>query len=82
MSDNNIDSIVIWWLLKQRKKRGNGQRKHWVHPFFHDNLNLGAYIVLKELNQDPGLFKLFCRMSTESFSLLVDLVGSQVREKI
>jgi hypothetical protein len=29
------------------------QRKHWVHPFFHDSLNSGADIVSKELNKDP-----------------------------
>jgi hypothetical protein len=27
--------------------------KHWVHSFFCDNLNWGAYVVSKELNQDP-----------------------------
>jgi hypothetical protein len=36
-----------------------GKEKLWVHPFFHDNLNSGAYIVSKELNQDPELFKSF-----------------------
>jgi hypothetical protein len=52
MSNNNIDPVVIWWWLRQCKKRGNGKRKHWVHPFFHDNLNSGAYIVSKELSQN------------------------------
>jgi hypothetical protein len=32
------------------------KRKHWVHPFFRDNTNSGAYIVLRELNQDPDSF--------------------------
>jgi hypothetical protein len=52
-----------------------------VHPFFSDKLNSGAYIVSKELNQDPELFKSFYRMSTKSFSLLVDLVGPEIRRK-
>jgi hypothetical protein len=52
-----------------------------VHPFFRNNLNSDAYIVSKELNQDPEQFKPFYRMSTESFSLLVDLVGPEIRSK-
>jgi hypothetical protein len=35
------------------------KRKHWVHPFFCDNLNSGACIVSKELIQDTELFKSF-----------------------
>jgi hypothetical protein len=81
MSDNNIDPVIIWWWLRRRKNRGNGKRKHCVHSFFRGNLNSGAYIVSKELNQDPELFKSFYRMSTESFSLLVELVGPQVLKK-
>jgi hypothetical protein len=53
---------------------------HWVHPFFLDSLNSGAYIVSEELNQDPELFKLFYRKNIESISLLVDLVVLQVRK--
>jgi hypothetical protein len=52
-----------------------------VHPFFRDNLNSVAYIVSKEFNQDPELFQLFYRISTENFFLLVDLVGPQIRRK-
>jgi hypothetical protein len=52
-----------------------------VHPFFRNNLNLGAYTVSKELNQDPELFQSFYRMRIENFSLLVDLVGPQIRSK-
>jgi hypothetical protein len=55
--------------------------KHWVHPFFRDNRSSGAYIVSKEINQDPELFRSFYRMSIESFSLLVDIIGPQVRKK-
>jgi hypothetical protein len=32
------------------------KRRHWMHPLFRDNLNWGAYIVSKELNQDPDSF--------------------------
>jgi hypothetical protein len=81
MSDNNTDRVTIRRWLRRRKKRGNGKRKHWVHPFFRDNLSSGAYIVSKELNQDPELFKSFYRMSIESFSLLVDIIEPQVRKK-
>jgi hypothetical protein len=77
MSDNNIDPVVIWRWLRRRKKRGNEKRKHWVHPLFSDNLTSSAYIVSKELNQDPELFKSFYRMSIESFPLLVDIIGQQ-----
>jgi hypothetical protein len=65
--------------LRQHKRRRQEIRKHWVHPFFHNNLNSGAYIVSKELNQDPELSKSFYRMSVESFSLLSDLLGPQIR---
>jgi hypothetical protein len=80
MSDN-IDPAIIWWWLRRRKKRRQEKSKHWVNPFFRDNLNSGAYIVSKELNQDPELFKSFYRMSIERFSLLVDLVGPQIRRQ-
>jgi hypothetical protein len=76
MSDNNIDPVMMWWLRVRQEKR-----KHWVHPFFRDNLNSGAYIVSKELDKDPDLFKSFCRMSTERFSLLVELAGPQMRRQ-
>jgi hypothetical protein len=33
--------------------------KHLVQPFFRDNLNSGAYIVLKEFDQDPDSFVLW-----------------------
>jgi hypothetical protein len=39
-----------------RKKRGQRKIKRWMHPFFRDNLSSGAYIVSKELNQDPDSF--------------------------
>jgi hypothetical protein len=52
-----------------------------VHPFFHDNLSSGTYIVSKELDQDPELFKSFYLIITESFSLVVDLAGSEVRKE-
>jgi hypothetical protein len=52
-----------------------------MHPLFRNNLNSGAYIISKDLNQDPELFKSFYGMSIENFSLLVDLVGPQVRRK-
>jgi hypothetical protein len=81
MSDYNTNPVIIWWWLRRRKKRGQEKRKHWVHPFFHDNLNSGAYIITKELNQDLELFKSFYRMSTESYSFLMGFVGFQVRRK-
>jgi hypothetical protein len=83
MSDNNTDPVIIWWWLRRSKRRRQEERKHWVHPFFRDDLNSGAYsyIVSKELNQDPELFQSFYKMSIESFSLFVDLVGPQVRRK-
>jgi hypothetical protein len=62
-------------------RREDRKKKHWVHPFFHDNLNSGAYIVSKELNQDPELLKSFYRMSTERFPLAVDFVGPEIRRK-
>jgi hypothetical protein len=81
MSDNNTDPVLMWRWLRPREKRGQGKREHWVHPFLRDNLSSDASIVSKELNQDPELFKSFYRMNIESFSLLVDLVGPQVRRK-
>jgi hypothetical protein len=49
-----------------------------VHPFFHKNLSSGTYIVLKEVNQDPELLKSFYQISTEGFSLLMDLIRSYI----
>jgi hypothetical protein len=80
ISDNNTDPVIVWW-LRWRKKRGQEERKYWVHLFFRDNLNSGAYIVSKELNQDPELFKSFYRMSTEMFPLTTDFVGPEIRRK-
>jgi hypothetical protein len=64
-----------------RNKRGNGKRKHWVHPLFLDDFSSGAYIVSKKLNKDPELFKSFYRMSIGSFCLLVDLIRPQILKK-
>ena len=46
---------------------------NWVYPFFRDNFSSDAYIVSKELNQDPELFKSFRKMSTARVSLLAEL---------
>jgi hypothetical protein len=81
MPDNNIDPVVIWRWLRRRKRRNQEKRKHWVHPFFRNNLNSRAYIVSKEFNHDPELLKSFYRTSTESFSLLVHFVGPQIWRK-
>jgi hypothetical protein len=51
-----------------------------VHPFFRDNLNSGGYILSKELNQDPELFKSFYRMSIDFF-LLMEFVEPEIRRK-
>jgi hypothetical protein len=80
MSDNNTDPVIIW-RLRWREKRGQEKRKYQVHLFFRNNLNSGTYIVSKELNQNRELFKSFYQMSIECFSLLVDLVGPQIRRK-
>jgi hypothetical protein len=77
MSDNSTDLVVICRWLRYREMRGRGgEVEHWVHPAFLDNLNSTAFIVSKELNQDPVSFYL---MSFESFSLVVNLIGPQVR---
>jgi hypothetical protein len=81
MSDNNIDPVMIWLWLRRRKRRRQEIRKHWVHPFFRDNFNSRAYIVSKELTEDPELFNSFYRMSIESVSLIVDFVGPQIRRQ-
>jgi hypothetical protein len=78
ISDNNIDPVIIWCWFRRRKRRRQEKRKRWVHTAFRDNLNSGAYIVSKELNQDPELFQSFYRMSIENCSLLLDLVGPQI----
>jgi hypothetical protein len=81
MSDNITHRVIIWRWLRRRKRGRQEIRKHWMHPFFPYNVNSGAHIVSKELNQNPELFKLFYRMSIESFSLLVDFVGPEIRRK-
>jgi hypothetical protein len=45
-------------------------------------LNSGVYIISKELNQDPEMFKSFYGISIESFHLLVDFEGPQVPKNI
>jgi hypothetical protein len=57
----------LWW-LRWCEKRGNGKGKHWVHLFFRDNLNSGAYIILEELNQVPEQFKAFYLIRIERIS--------------
>jgi hypothetical protein len=43
-------------VVETDKSRGQGKIKHWVGPFFRDNLNLGSLIVSKELKQNPDSF--------------------------
>jgi hypothetical protein len=58
MSDNNTDPDKICRWLRWHEKRGKKKgEKNWVNLFFHNNLNSGAYIVSKELNQDTEMFK-------------------------
>jgi len=54
---------------------------NWVYLFSCDNLRSGVYIVSSELNQDPELFKSFCKMSTECSSLLAAFTGPDERRK-
>ena len=52
-----------------------------MYPVSCDNLGSGAYIVSKQLNHDPELFKSFCKMSIAFSSLLAELTGPQERRK-
>lgn len=76
MSNNNTDPVTIRWWLRQHKKRGQGKTLDAsIVPW---QFKLMCLYCFKKLNQDPELFKSFYHVSTESFSLLVDLVGPQV----
>jgi hypothetical protein len=71
MSDSNIVPVIVWWWFRRRNRRRQEKRKLWVHQFFRDNFNSGAYIFFsKELNQDPELLKSLYKMGTESFSFI------------
>ncbi|EZA49001.1 hypothetical protein X777_12852 [Ooceraea biroi] len=70
--------IVLWKLLVERKRKEENQRT-WVRPIFtelrrylqgaSDNL-----VVEMEL-QDKEMFYNYCRMSTEVFEQLLNIVG-------
>jgi hypothetical protein len=55
MSDNNTDPVLMFVMAEAAW--GEEMGKHWAYPFFRDNLNRYTYIVSKELNEDPELFK-------------------------
>jgi hypothetical protein len=56
LEEHEGENLPGQWLRRHKRLRQE-KRKHWVHSFFHDNLNSGAYIVSNELNQEPELFK-------------------------
>jgi len=68
MSHNNTDPVVKRWWWWQCTNIGSTNRKQYVQPFFHDNLSLSGYIVIKELNQDPELFN-FIEWAMKAFSI-------------
>jgi hypothetical protein len=56
----------MWWFINRKKRR-----EHWVHPYIKINFNIRVFIAAKELSQDDRKFKLFYRMSKESFAEVV-----------
>jgi hypothetical protein len=58
-------------VVYEPKKR----RAHWAHPYIKINVNGRAFIAAKELSQDDRKFKLFYRISKESFAEVVRVFG-------
>ncbi|KAJ8971482.1 hypothetical protein NQ314_000679 [Rhamnusium bicolor] len=57
------------------------KRRYWVHPYNYINLKHSYYIVSRELNDHPDKFKSFYRMSLQTFTRLVSVVGPHIIKK-
>jgi hypothetical protein len=64
-------------VVYEPKKR----RAHWAHPYIKINVNGRAFIAAKELSQDDRKFKLFYRISKESFAEVVRVFGPAITTK-
>jgi hypothetical protein len=73
--------IVIFHHLKE-KERKIRERRHWVTPVLKSRDLYGGNQLLNDLSiGNTGQFKNFCRMSSEDFEHLLNLIEPAIRKK-
>jgi hypothetical protein len=75
---SDVEATLFYWYLRHRKQKRN---KYWVHPFFTSNLTHSSFVIARELDQYRVKYHNFYRMGIESFKLLVQIVGPDIRKK-
>lgn len=78
--DEDMYTALAWLnLINQNSIK---KKRYWVHPYWRKNVcDHGAYVVFKELSQDPEKFQSYYRMSKTSFDLLVSMIKPEVEKK-
>ena len=72
MSSSEEEALVVALYRNRRRRRHN--RSFWVHPYITNNVNKAAFVCARELQEHESRFKLFYRMSKNSFNILADAV--------
>lgn len=75
--------IVIHSLLKKKTESKNRKRRRfWETPVLQSRkIYSGTQLLADFTLQDTGHFKNFCRMSSEDFEVLINLIGHKIVKK-
>lgn len=77
----NSQASITMMIIKKKKEKKD--RKYWVHPYYRERGETGAYVVVVEslLITDPTMFHEYMRMSPTQFESLCDLVGPLIEKQ-
>ena len=79
MSSDEEDLLLLTYLRCRKKKKKHS--KFWVHPYIYKNFNRRLFIAAKELSEDDSKFQTFYRMSKNTFTDLVLIVGPSIQKQ-
>jgi hypothetical protein len=71
MTSSSEEDILMYTWLKSRKRR----KRKWIHDFNESCAQHGAYVLARDLLNDPVKFQSYYRMSPESYKELLQRVS-------
>lgn len=78
--DPAIAASVFIVIYNDRLKRRRKPRRHWVTPILRRRESYGGESMLNDL-RIGGQFENFCRMSSEDFEYLLNLIGPEITRR-
>jgi hypothetical protein len=61
---------MMMMMIEKKIKEKVTRRKYWVHPYFNKSIELGSFVVARELHQDSKKSDHFIRDDREKIKIL------------